>query len=164
MKMDVPTPSMQNTSKVTARSRVFSLFVGLAYLAILARLYGQLTGWSPALATFAVVLAATTNIAVIALFCAKWVTQEEVNRGVRLSTLFLLYIPISIYLALYSQLLQAIRTDAPDVDVAWWIILLPFSLFAAFTTILLLWFGEAVVWLLVCCRRAWVNQRRSNHL
>lgn len=153
---------MHDSSELTVRNRVFSLLCGTVYLAILIPLYAQLTGWPLAVSAVAVVLATAVIIAVIAIFCVKWVTQKSDSRQVKLSTLFLPFIPISIYLALFSQLLQAIRNDATDgLPVGAWIISLPFVVFVVLTTIVLMRFGEALVWLLLRSYRLWMNQRRT---
>jgi hypothetical protein len=151
---------MQDTSGLTVWSRLLWLLGGTVYLTILVALYSRLTGWPIVLAAVAILLVAATIIVVIAIFCAKWVRHDGRRGQTKLSTLFLPFIPISIYLALYSQLLKAIRKEAPgDMAIGPWITILPFAVFVAFTTIVLLGYGEALAWLLIHIRRLWVNHR-----
>ena len=154
---------MQDNSDVTLGTRILSLFCGAFYFAIVIRIYGHLTGTSLAFAAVTVLLATAVMIAALAICCAKWVSHEDGNRRMKLSTLFLLFVPVSIYLALYSQLLQAIRNAVPrDAEFPWWLIHIYFALFVIFTTMVLIRFGEALMWLVVVVRHKFANRRRSD--
>jgi hypothetical protein len=144
---------MENRSEITLRSRLLSLVGGTLYLAIVTRLYQMLTNLSLPIAALLVLCAAAAITSVIAIFCTKWVSQQGAMRQMSLSTLFLPFIPISIYLALYSQILNIIRglefRNAPFA----WLLHIYYLAFVALSTIVLLWLGEAVVWMAMVIHR-----------
>ena len=156
---------MQNNAELTVGIRLFSLICGVLYLSIITLVYGQLTGFSLWLSALVVLLGAAAIIASLALFCAKWVSQKEnENWQVSLSTLLLLFIPFSIYLAWHSQMLQAIRKVVPrDDGFPWWLIHVYFIFFVVLTTIVLIRFGEALMWLVLIVRRNSADRRGSGH-
>jgi hypothetical protein len=145
---------MSTSSEVTVRGRFLSLAFGALYLAIITQLYRELSGLPLAIAVLMVLAAAAAMIGVIAVFCAKWVRHPDDMRRMKLSTLFLPFIPISIYLALYRQLFALIPGDViRDAPHVWWMLHIYFLAFVVLTTVVLLWFGEAIVWLALAIRR-----------
>jgi Na+/phosphate symporter len=141
------------------RSRINSLVLGGVYLALVTAMYQQLSGLSAFAAAASVLIGSAAIIAVIAVFCAKWVSRPARQRRVKLGTLFLLFIPASIYLALLSQIFQVLPKE---MVLPRWIVVSYFVLFVALTTVVLLYFGEAVVWLLLRAHRAITEARRAD--
>ncbi len=63
----------------------------------------------------------------------------------KLSTLFLPFIPLAVYLSVFSRAVAEVRRADPQHAANAGVLMLPvFLLVAALSTVILLWFGEAV--------------------
>jgi hypothetical protein len=149
---------MPDTPEPDLRSRITSLLLGGIYLAFVTVMYQQLSGLSALAAAASVLIASVAIVVVIALFCAKWVSRPAGQRRVRLGTLFLLFIPASIYLALLSQVFQVLPQE---MALTRWIVVPFFIVFVLLTTSVLLYFGEAVVWLFLKAYRVRLKKRHA---
>jgi hypothetical protein len=85
-------------------------------------------------------------IAVIAVFCVKLVNRRDASWRVQLSTLFLPFIPLAIYLSLFCRVLELVQRESGEKWRAeFWPLIPLFVIFVVITTAILLVFGEAVV-------------------
>lgn len=140
-------------------SRLLALVLGPAYLLFLARVLGEATHTPFAMAVALTTVGAVTVMAVLSLLGVKAYEYRHAVIRFTLSTAFLVAIPLCVYLAFLRAVLRGQLTQQPD-----WLDWLLISAFAAFwmsaTTVLLLWFAEAILWLAVVARRRLSSQRR----
>lgn len=140
----VPFPSLQ--------SRLLGLLIGSLYLWLLGILFSQLTATPLWLAMPVVFACAAVVIAVLANFCVKFVKREEGDRRLSLASLLLLFIPATIYLTGVRLFLNAIAEE----PLSWALLIFVIALVVLallLTTAILLWMGEACVWLILALLR-----------
>lgn len=152
---------MDTSSAPSTTSRLLALVLGPAYLLFLARVLGETTHTPVAIA---VALTAVGSVAVMAVLTLLGVKAYEYRHSTirfTLSTAFLVAIPLCVYLAFLRVVFRGQLTLQPD-----WLDWLLISAFAAFwmsaTTVLLLWFAEAIMWLAVSVRRWLSSIRRTD--
>jgi len=132
----------------TVFSRMMALFVGSLYLAYLTAVGWALTGVSPWLMSLLVLAGAIAIMAVLVAFGIKADRHRGPVRRFGLATIFLIIVPLSIYLAVIRWVLDEAPSEQFTVDQ--WIMVLIFSAaFMLLSTVLLLWMAEALMWLAV---------------
>lgn len=146
-----------NTRDHWTVQRLLGLFVGFWYLYGMVRILAVVTHVSVVLAVPVVCVAAGIIMAVMVVFGVKAYRQEGPVRQFRLSSLFLLVIPLSIYFAAIRLL---IGTVPPEIGlIAWSAIGLASLFFIIISTVVLLWLAETLMWLAVLLIRT-VNRLR----
>ncbi|MBP88192.1 MAG: hypothetical protein CMJ64_15990 [Planctomycetaceae bacterium] len=118
------------------------------------------TGTRFAITLALVGLASAVIMATLVVFGVKAYRQEGSARQFRLSSLFLLIVPI----AIYSTAIRAITATAPlDVGLLGWLIVAVASvLFMFISTVILLWLANSLMWYAVFVVRAIAAIRRGN--
>jgi hypothetical protein len=136
------------------RQRAISLIVGPAYLGLLTALFSHITG-TPVAVTAGVVAGCTLVVlAAIGVLCVRLVGRAGPERQFGMATALLLFIPFAVYLGGIRCVLLAIQKSAEDLDPVLWFLLAAYSLmFMIVTTVVLLFFGEALIWLVALLLR-----------
>ena len=129
----------------TVFSRVMAVLVGSLYLAYLTALgwtVSELPLWTMALLVAA---GAIAIMAVLVVFGMKAYVHRGPARRFGLATIFLVMLPLSIYLAAIRWMLDKAQLD--ELSGEQWIIVLIFSAaFMLLSTVILLWMAEALMW------------------
>ena len=87
-------------------------------------------------------------LAAIGMLCVRFATRREHGNQFGMATALLLFVPFAVYFGAIRCLLMP--TGARHLEPAMWLPLGVFCLvFMAFTTVVLVHFGEAIVWLAV---------------
>jgi hypothetical protein len=144
--------STHEDSDLTTRGRVTSLAIGIVYLMMATKFFSVVTGASLSITAIFVVAGAAGIIISLAVFCVKFLSTPPGTRRVRLSTLILLFMPLSIYLAAVSRIIETFPKGEVPI-VGWFVLAAVFVFFIVATTAILLRFGEALVWLALHFRR-----------
>ena len=145
-------PHFDNERSPTLLPRVASLLTGGAYLASLSGVACATTGTPFWLTTLLVLAGAAAIMAVMVACGVKLERQQGPVRRFGLSTVFLITIPLSIYLAAIRWMLQATTPQA--LTLAQWTMVGVIAItFMLVTTILLLHLVEALMWLAVAGQR-----------
>jgi hypothetical protein len=141
----------------TGVSRIASLLVGIAYLAYLIGVAHAVTQTPVWIVSLLVLAGAGTIMAVLVVFGLKAYWHSGPVRRFGLSSIFLISIPLSIYLAAIRWMLQA--ASPPSLTPAIWMTVWLTSItFMLVTTILLLHLAEALMWIAAALLR-WTRRR-----
>jgi ADP-ribose pyrophosphatase len=135
------------------RGRVLTLFFVPFYLYYLVMLVVQAKGVSPWTALAVVSGGALAIMVTLVVFGAKSIKQTGPVRRFQLNSIFLIIIPLSVYLAAVRWMIQGLPSDEFRVR-GWLTVVLAAAFFMFFTTIVLIHFTDAVLWLAVICQRA----------
>ncbi len=138
---------MSQTDEPTTTSRLWASLVGMTYLMLLAALFRRITG-TPLLVTLLLVLAAAGVIVIVfAMLSGRFVRTAGQTHRFRLSSIFLMTIPFSIYLSAVRIFCLTLPANLPAL--AWILIAAASCLFMIFSTIILMRMAEALVWVAV---------------
>lgn len=152
-------PHFDSEHSPTVLPRIASLLTGGAYLAYLSGVACVTTGTPFWLTTLLVLAGAAAIMAVMVACGVKLERQQGPVRRFGLSTVFLITIPLSIYLAATRWMLQAATPQS--LTLAQWTMVGVIGVtFMLVTTILLLHLAEALMWLAVAVQRR-VRKRRT---
>ena len=160
-RLPVILPTFDIEHPPTAVSRIASSLVGTLYLAYLIGVAHAVTQTPVWLASLLVLAGAGTIIAVLVAFGIKAYWHRGPVRRFGLSTIFLISIPLSIYLAAIRWMLQA-ATPQSLTPALWMIVCLISVTFMLVTTILLLHLAEALIWIAVVIQRMLRKRRNRN--
>ena len=134
------------------QSRLFALLIGTLYLCCLAAAFSQITSASPALCFTLVLTAAIIVMVTLVVFGVKAFQNSKNPYRFNISTVLLVIVPLSVYLSAIRIVLR----DNPmrNMTISGWFVVAFFSLcFMAFSTAVLLWLAEALMWLAVMTLR-----------
>jgi hypothetical protein len=134
-------------------SRIFWLLFGAGYLGLNCWLISATTGLPLYLSAIAVCAGAAVVTISIGLFCAKLIERSRRRDRIRLSTLFLAFVPISVYMAAMHWIVRGVEAISGDGN-PWPAIVVIGIVFFLVTTVTLLCMGEAIAWLLLGAMRA----------
>ncbi len=142
--------------------RIVSLIGGPAYLGLLSVVFSYLTNAPIGVTAVVVVGCAAIVLVSIGLLCVRFAGRTEKDRRFRLATVLLLFVPFAVYLGATRYFLLAI--EGQELKPAMWIMLAVWCLlFMAITTVALLFFGEALVWLATSVRQTVIGRRSNEH-
>lgn len=154
-------PSQRNEEKgPTSRSRSLALFVGSCYLVILSEIFSNVSDSPLRITMPLVLLGAFMIVAVFAVLAGRHVRNDGQSRRFGLSSILLLFIPASIYLAAVRILLTALPKDPPILMV--FIIVVATIVLVALSTVVFLRMAEAGMWFalqILRLRISWQKQR-----
>jgi uncharacterized membrane protein SirB2 len=154
-------PHFDNEYSPSVLPRIASLLTGGAYLAYLSGVACVTTG-TPFWLTTVLVLAGAVAIMAVMVACGvKLERQQGPIRRFGLSTVFLITIPLSIYLAAIRWMLQAATPQSLTLA-QWMMVGLIGITFLLVTNILLLHLAEALMWIAVAVQR-WLRRRGRKH-
>jgi len=144
---------MHDRDKPSATQRTLALMGGPFYLFLLTAVFQHATRASLALTAAVVVGCAILVLVSIGLLCVRFARRRESGSQFGMATALLLFIPFSVYLGAIRCLMMTIETER--VGPIMWV---PFGVFClmfmVLTTMILLHFGEALVWLAMSIRNA----------
>lgn len=127
------------------RSRVIALLLGFWYLMWMAAILMEATNIPGAIAAAVVFVAAVVIMVVMTIFGMKAYAQRGPSHQFRLSSLFLLIVPLSIYLAGIRAVLGQFARE--NLGLLTYLMIVLASLgFMVFSTVILLWTAEALMW------------------
>ena len=155
------TKELPNAAPPTSvRGRVAALLVGVLYISVIAGGFSDATKTPYARSLLLVCIASWVIMVVMVVFSVKAYKQQGPVRQFRLSSLFLLMIPV----AIYSAALRPTLANMPaGVPVAGWVIAIVACLvFVLISTIVLLWLADALMWLAVLAVRIARYVRQSD--
>jgi hypothetical protein len=160
-RLPVILPTFDIEHPPTAVSRIASSLVGTLYLAYLIGVAHAVTQTPVWLALLLVLAGAGTIIAVLVAFGIKAYWHRGPVRRFGLSTIFLISIPLSIYLAGIRWMLQP--ASPQSLTLAQWTMVGVIGItFMLVTTILLLHLAEALMWIAVVIQRRLRKRRNRN--
>ena len=144
--------SVMKSQPPNLQSRLCALLIGTWYLCSLAATFSQITRASPVLC-FALVLTASIIVMVtLVVFGVKSLQNTKHPYRFNISTVLLVIVPLSVYLSAIRIFLRAMPTR--NITISSWFVFGFFSLcFMAFSTAVLLWLAEALMWLAVITLR-----------
>jgi hypothetical protein len=138
----------QSARPITTRSRIVALVFGPLYLLQLAAVSWSITRTSPWLNLLLILAGATLIMAVLVVFGIKAYDHRGPTRRFGLATIFLVMVPLSIYLAWFRWLMSHLPDERFTIaaGIAASVV---FVLMVILTTVVLLWLAEALMWLSV---------------
>lgn len=144
------------------RSRLLALLIAPFYVVLVAAGFCGATD-SPFWLTLVAVIAGGGVIMVtLCVFGVKAYRHAGPMHRFGLSTMFVVIIPLSVYLAGLRWAFMGLPTDRMS-PVGWLTAALFCAIFIVISTAVLLWFTEAVLWLATAILRAVNEARRSGH-
>lgn len=142
--------------------RLFALLLGAGYLYGLGTLLVQVKRVSPGSAAVVVLGGASLIMATLIVFGTKSIKHSGPVRRFRLDSIFLLIVPLSVYLAVLRWWWQGLSDEQRSVTD--WVDVTCMSLgFMLLTTIVLLYFTDAVLGFAVFLLRAFLFLRRRGN-
>lgn len=143
--------------------RSISLIAGPAYLALLAVLFSSVTEASIAVTAGVVFGCGLVVVAAIGALCVRLARRTGTERQFSMATALLLFVPFAVYLGAIRCVVSAIQQSGEDVEPFLWVLFGAYCLmFMVITTVVLLLFAEASVWLAISLFR--LLHRRPLHL
>lgn len=136
----------------STRRRVIALAFGATYLTIFAFVFAQVTTMSLLVTGPMVVAGASAIVAVLAVLAGRLARQEQGKRRFGLSSVFLSFVPLSIYLAALRVLFGSV-TDEGLPLVAWFVLSVFAVVLVALTTVVLVRMAEAGMWFILQMQR-----------
>ena len=138
--------SMPDSIKASRTVRLVSLILVPLYLFYVSHVLCLVTEAPLWLCVCCVALAATVIMGVLTVFGVKALENHRQGSRFSIATLMLVVVPLSIYLTAARYLLGGVLND-PKVPLVAWVVLIGFALFVCgFTTVVLLYFAEALMW------------------
>lgn len=135
-----------NAGPPSTTSRILALGLCPLYLFVVATGFSSATEASLAVTLPAVLAGAAAITSVLVAFGVKAYRHNSRKLRFNLGTVLLFVVPVCIYLTAFQQILRAI--PLPDRELPLLFALAAFGVvFAGLTTIMLLYFAEAVLWL-----------------
>jgi orotate phosphoribosyltransferase len=131
--------------QLTVRSRVMAIVLGSVYLLFVAGMFEGLSGITYPTAVAAVFVGAAVIMASLAALAVRY-SRSRGERRLSLSTVLLLFVPVAVYLTAFRWIYRELATPPSPVGAAWWFIGALLLALAVMTTVVLLWYAEAIVW------------------
>jgi len=140
---------------------LLALFLGPAYLLLVAQILSVATGTSYAVTVALTVVGSLMIMAVLVVFGVKAYKYRHSAIRFTLSSAFLVTVPLAVYLATLRWVIRGAPTQ--DMRPTFWLWFSAFSMIAmTVTTVILLWLAEAIMWFAVASLRARLGKRRRN--
>jgi hypothetical protein len=137
---------MHTQTRPNVRGRLTALLVGPVYLLLLSSVFSSVTQTPYAVTLGLTLLGASVIMVVLAIFGVKVFRHPGSLVQFTLSTVLLILIPLSIYLAALRWLFQDLPIGKIHVT-GWLLVTATAMVFIAVSTAVLIWFAEAIVWL-----------------
>jgi hypothetical protein len=149
---------MGTPSELSVGRRLFALLVGQLYLLTVSVLFSSVTKVPFVIVLLITLLSAAVIMAVLAIFGVRALNHRGSAVQFTLSTVFLVLIPLSIYLAALRWLIQGLPIERMD-GTAWLVVSVVSIVFMLLSTAILLWFAEALVWVALLFLRGFSRLR-----
>jgi hypothetical protein len=133
----------------TSTSRHLAFVVGWTYLSLHTLLISAATEASLFVVFLGVVAASGVILAVIGFYCVRFARRDRAAPRFGTASVLLAFVPISIYCGIIRWFAQdAIANEASSPSPFPWITFLAICVvWMTLTTGVLLWFGDAIVWI-----------------
>lgn len=126
---------------------IIGLLAGIWYVLGMASILRQVTGMPAAISLLLMTIGSAVIMAVLVVFGVKAYKQKGPIRQFQLSSLFLLMVPIAIYSAAIRSV--AVTLPANLSPLAWLAFAGGASFYVVMSTVVLLWFADALMWVAV---------------
>jgi hypothetical protein len=146
------TPEPRHRTPEPQPRRLFAVLMGVAYMLFVAQVLHEVTKWSYRAAFGVTVIGCLIVMAALALLGVKAHKNRVASNRFTFSTVFLVSIPLSVYLAALHLLLRDVPPESQSVVL--WLFVAAFSMVGMIiSTTILLSLAEALVWLAVASLR-----------
>jgi hypothetical protein len=134
---------------LTPKSRLLALVTGGFYLYLHAMVVSRVTDTPLTIILPVIGVGVCILIAILGYYCIKLARQGGSIRRIGMSSVLMAFVPISIYCGAIKWFVHAAsaKGSSPPDPFPWITFSLFWILWMIVTTAVLLWFGEAIVWL-----------------
>jgi len=134
---------------LTSTSRYLALMLGWMYLCLHTLLISAATETPLVMVFIGVVATCSVVLAVIGFYCIRLVRQDSAAPRFSTASVLLAFVPISIYCGIIKWFVHGVGANvasspSPFPSIMFFVICV---IWMATTTAVLLWFGEAIVWI-----------------
>ena len=143
---------------LTVAGPVAKLLIGVAYLCALSFFFSAVAKTPYVTAAASIFAGSAVIIVSLGAFCVKWVAHSRRHTRIGLSTILLVFVPFSVYLAAIHQIIRIAQASG-GTDVPWLGVAALLLLGVVFNTVVLLVMGEAIAWLVVRAMKARQRER-----